>query len=286
MRKINTEFICTFPVGTYPSSGQPVSLTKAGAYRETSALDTSPDFSMTATMGSIISALRDTLGIATHLLGSFSSRAAKYKALAERIASPPGLPVPHPTAPYWLDDPPFPHLVNLQNDIPATADIVIIGSGITAAASARSVLELMTSPVVVVIEARELCGGATGRNGGHIKVSPYEAYGKLKERLGRERALEVVRFQMRHLGLFLGLGGRFPAGEVRAVETVDLFLERRQWERAVGLVEELGGEVEARVWEEGEARRMVSLVMPSCSSPSSLFLLYFFYQFYVLLQDC
>lgn len=215
-------------------------------------------------MGSVISTIRDTLNAARDVMVVLSSLSTKYKALRERIASAPGLPVPEPTSSYWLDDPPFPDLVDMQNDVPAAADVVVIGSGITAAASARAILELTAHlaapPTVVVLEARQVCGGATGRNGGHIKTAPYEVYGMMKKRIGKERALEVVRFQMRHLGVLLELGDEFPLGEVREVETVDLFLGEGLYRKAVGEVEELkgliGGEFEAKVCEGAEARKM------------------------------
>lgn len=226
-------------------------------------------------MGSVVSTIRDTLNAARHVAAVVSSLSTKYKALEQRIASAPGLPVAEPTSSYWLDDALFPDLVDRQDDVPGAADVVIVGSGITAAASARAILEMTAhlgaaaAPTVVVLEARQVCGGATGRNGGHIKTAPYEVYGMLKRRMGSERALEVVRFQMRHLGVLLELGHEFPLGEVREVETVDLFLDEGRYRKAAGEVDELkgvmgGGEFEAKVCEGAEARKMVCFV--ACSS--------------------
>ncbi|KAJ3531727.1 hypothetical protein NM208_g8753 [Fusarium decemcellulare] len=175
-------------------------------------------------------------------------------------SSPPALPVPTPTSSYWLDDPPFPALCDIQADLPKEADVVIIGSGITGAAVAKSLLELSDDSElkVVVFEARQLCSGATGRNGGHIKCTPYEEFALYRQKLGPENARRVVRFKRKHLEVLKQIGERVPEGEAREVQTVDLFLERNDFEKAKHEVEEMKKwlpEEEARVWEAEEVRK-------------------------------
>lgn len=82
----------------------------------------------------------------------------------------------------------------------------------------------------------------------------------MKEKLGRERAVEIVKFQMRHLEVLGELGRLFPLGEVREVETVDLFLEEDAWVKAVKGVDDVKTEVDfdAKIWKGDEARKMVS----------------------------
>lgn len=46
-------------------------------------------------------------------------------------------------------------------DVPATADVVIVGSGITGAFAARELVG--SGRRIVMLEAREACWGATGR---------------------------------------------------------------------------------------------------------------------------
>ncbi|KAI5885671.1 DAO-domain-containing protein [Schizophyllum commune H4-8] len=54
--------------------------------------------------------------------------------------------------------------------LPETADVVIIGGGISGATTALALLQSQTPPKsIVMLEARELCSGATGRNAGHCK---------------------------------------------------------------------------------------------------------------------
>lgn len=239
----------------------------------------------------LVSAIANIRNLLRDLLHALSSLTTKYKALMKRANSPPGIPVPNPTSPYWLDDPPFPELVDRQDDIPAQADLVIIGSGIAGVSAAKAVLELWpgngNTPsssdgsdededededyvdggkpralLVVVLEARQICSGATGRNGGHIKSAPYEVYSDMKKKLGHERACDIVRFQMRHLPCLVELGKEFPLAEAREVETVDLFLEEKDLDEAEGHAKEVMEAVPdytADVLRGDEARKKVCL---------------------------
>ncbi|GAB1313869.1 hypothetical protein MFIFM68171_04079 [Madurella fahalii] len=86
-----------------------------------------------------------------------------------------GLPSANPTASYWLRDP-SPTLLGHRStaDLPDTADVVIVGSGITGAFAARFLKEGGgQGKSVVMLEAREACSGATGRNGGHCQPLVY-----------------------------------------------------------------------------------------------------------------
>jgi len=101
--------------------------------------------------------------------------------------NPVTLPLLNPTQSYW-QTPPDPELADHRTtpDLPAGADTVIIGSGITGAAVAWHLLrDTVPVPVsdgaapgnqpgtehsatgrkIVMLEARQACSGATGRNG-------------------------------------------------------------------------------------------------------------------------
>lgn len=85
---------------------------------------------------------------------------------------PAGLPCPDSSASFWHSQPNIFLLGHrTTTDLPATADVVIIGSGITGASIARYLVndERAKDAVVVMLEAREICWGATGRNGGHCQ---------------------------------------------------------------------------------------------------------------------
>ena len=152
--------------------------------------------------------------------------------------SPPGIPVPNPTSSYWQDDPPYPELVNIRSPdgLPSAADVVIIGSGITGVAIARTVLRewrrtgQLGGKRVVVLEARQLCSGATGRNGGHIKAGLHEVFHTMVESkgMGRERAAAICRFQFSHLDALVEVAraeGIERVSECRRVETVDFSVD-------------------------------------------------------------
>lgn len=170
-----------------------------------------------------------------------------------------------------MESPLFPELDDdtskERKPLPSAADVVIIGTGITGAAAAKTLLELAgevsEQNKIVALDARKLCSGATGRNGGHIKAGPQTDFALMRRKLGSaELARDVVRFEMRHLPALLELGEKIPEAEVREVETVDVFVERRDFERAKRAVEEVRvwmPEIEICVFDGEEARKKVRL---------------------------
>ncbi|KAM0263788.1 hypothetical protein ACHAQJ_001106 [Trichoderma viride] len=217
-------------------------------------------------MGAVISHLQGGITTIKSVIRTLSDLNAKYQSLLQRIHAGPFTPVDNPTVSYWMQDPPFPKLGDIQSDLPEEADVVIIGSGITGAAAARTVCELSSSaedgkavaPKVVVLEARRLCSGATARNGGHIKCAPHEEFARLRKSLGEEKTRKIVRMQMRHLEALKEVGEEMSSGEVREVETVDVFLGEEGFEKVKRSVEEMKDwmpEFEVSVWEAEKARQ-------------------------------
>ncbi|RKL33615.1 hypothetical protein BFJ72_g9839 [Fusarium proliferatum] len=89
------------------------------------------------------------------------------------------LPVDNPTKSFWQSEP-DPVISNYQSaEFLPSADVVIIGSGLSGAFIAHQLLS-SSSPnrpkSVVVLEARNAASGATGRNGGHIKPDCYRGF--------------------------------------------------------------------------------------------------------------
>lgn len=119
--------------------------------------------------------------------------------MASRLLKDPGLPAPKPTQSYW-QSPLRPHLSNIQSPVlPKTRDIVVIGSGITGCSVAWWLLKELESCKVTVLDAREICSGATGRNGGRINTAAIQDYAKYRSLYDRETAVEIVRFELAHL---------------------------------------------------------------------------------------
>ncbi|KIV87380.1 hypothetical protein PV11_02930 [Exophiala sideris] len=96
---------------------------------------------------------------------------------------------------YWLrgvqKDPLFNHRTTAE--LPASADIVIIGSGMTGTLAAKHCLATWPDKRVIVLEAREFCSGATGRNAGHCKPDQWRGFREYERLFGTEQALKILQ---------------------------------------------------------------------------------------------
>jgi glycine/D-amino acid oxidase-like deaminating enzyme len=96
---------------------------------------------------------------------------------------------------YWLQQVRCDPLLNHRTteDLPNDADTVIIGSGITGTLAAKEHLHLWPNRSLVVVEAREFCSGATGRNAGHCKPDQWRGYAKFETVYGKEQAIKILK---------------------------------------------------------------------------------------------
>ncbi|OJJ42090.1 hypothetical protein ASPZODRAFT_77757 [Penicilliopsis zonata CBS 506.65] len=110
------------------------------------------------------------------------------------------LPHPQGMSSFWRKDP-----LPLDNHrstphLPAESDLVIVGGGYSAGALVTHILaEYPDHPSILVLEARQLCSGATGRNGGHLKPDPYSHAGALANEHGLAAGQEVAAFENANL---------------------------------------------------------------------------------------
>ncbi|GIZ44335.1 hypothetical protein CKM354_000753600 [Cercospora kikuchii] len=113
----------------------------------------------------------------------------------------PQLPRANPTEAFW-QLPPSSLSDHQSRDLPSKTTYAIIGSGITACSVARNLFENLTSDSnshITILEARTLCSGATGRNGGHL-VSPFpEEFSIFEKYAGKEATMKMARFANRTL---------------------------------------------------------------------------------------
>ncbi|KKA30621.1 hypothetical protein TD95_000857 [Thielaviopsis punctulata] len=85
--------------------------------------------------------------------------------------------------------------------LPTQADIVIIGAGYSGGSLVTHVLNDTASQgkSILVLDARQLCSGATGRNGGHLKPDAYNLISLYADRYGIDAAAEVADFEVANI---------------------------------------------------------------------------------------
>ncbi|KAF4222533.1 hypothetical protein CNMCM8980_003700 [Aspergillus fumigatiaffinis] len=166
----------------------------------------------------------------------------------DRAFSDPGLPSAHPTSSFWLRTP-HPEIAHAQSaELPSEAEVVIIGSGVTGTSIARTLLksrkpgkETNPRPAVVILEARDVCSGATGRNGGHI-LETAEEFAALEASHGLEAAKKIVKFRMAHLQEILKTADEYGLTEetqVRKVQFLCVYFDERGWKAALSRLRRL-----------------------------------------------
>ncbi|KAK0099766.1 hypothetical protein ONS95_013343 [Cadophora gregata] len=182
------------------------------------------------------------MGLVDDVLNAPGVTDEQRQAATSRINSDPGVPDNTRTAnPFWLEDPsPISnvHSKTLQKEV----EIVIIGSGITAASVARELLTKAdtTTPKIAILDARDICSGATGRNGGHINEAGFDVYASIAEILGKDIAAKITRFRLGHLPLLLETARKENLTEetqLRTVESVFAFFDSTRFLEAKAALE-------------------------------------------------
>ena len=149
--------------------------------------------------------------------------------LVNAALADPQLPRRNPTEAFW-QSPPSTVAGVQSNHLPTQLDYAVIGSGATGCSVAKNLIDNLpfgSSATIAVLEARRLCSGATGRNGGHL-VSPYPfEYDSLEQTLGREEATKCARFANRTLESIYALAGSdgefAHVSEARRVRSITSF---------------------------------------------------------------
>jgi hypothetical protein len=100
-----------------------------------------------------------------------STRTVTNLTMDERAKIHVSLPCANPTVSYWQDPPDDLADHRSTPDLPEFADTVIIGSGITGAAVAWGLLQGPKPGSILMLDARQACSGATGRNGEHPSLT-------------------------------------------------------------------------------------------------------------------
>ncbi|CAO3617323.1 unnamed protein product [Cunninghamella echinulata] len=93
---------------------------------------------------------------------------------------------------HWLHNGPYQQPT--KTPLPKKADIVIIGGGITGLSTAYWLTKLCPEKKIVVVEARSLASGATGRNGGLITPGLNDNFETMVNKYGEKAAERLVNF--------------------------------------------------------------------------------------------
>ncbi|KAI2615901.1 FAD dependent oxidoreductase [Hypoxylon sp. NC1633] len=136
-------------------------------------------------------------------------------------------PVPNATVPYWRTEL---HKLDSHRStmwLPQKQDIVIIGAGFAGTALAHYLLKDNPSkPSITILEAREACSGATGRNGGQLRPDLFVGCAARMQEHGLETANEVARFEVANAQAIVSLVEEEKiACDLRAVTTADMFVD-------------------------------------------------------------
>lgn len=109
-------------------------------------------------------------------------------------------PVPNPTSSFWTAEPRLLDSHRSTPDLPETCDVLIVGAGFAGVATAYHLLkDNPKPPSIVLLEARSVCSGASGRNGGHVKPDTYFNVTKYANLFGLEAAAQLAAFEASHV---------------------------------------------------------------------------------------
>ncbi|KKA26148.1 hypothetical protein TD95_003640 [Thielaviopsis punctulata] len=149
--------------------------------------------------------------------------------IRDRAASPVKLPVADPLPSYWVRGPCAKYS---DGKLPALADVVIIGSGISGAMTAWNILQTAAfrGKSILMLEARDVCSGATGRNGGHTKGAVYFGYSGGGD---KGEAIKTIRLQEENIAALHRLAAELniDCGQEKC-DTLDIFYNSNTWENS------------------------------------------------------
>ncbi|KAF7188272.1 putative oxidoreductase OrdL [Pseudocercospora fuligena] len=108
---------------------------------------------------------------------------------------------------------------------------------------ARQLLSQDNGFRIAMLDARQICSGATGRNGGHVKAVPEVSYADLVPRVGRAKAREVVDFTLANVEELFAVAATLSTelqrySEIRRVESVNLFTDEPGFSHLKAMLED------------------------------------------------
>ncbi|OAL54496.1 FAD dependent oxidoreductase-like protein [Pyrenochaeta sp. DS3sAY3a] len=151
-----------------------------------------------------------------------------------RARIPVGPPVANPLLSYWHNPKsPLANVVEPEGDKATQPyDYTIIGSGISGTMIAYNLLITHPQARIVMLEAREACSGATGRNGGHTKAATYRSHLHHVQELGVEEAMKIARLEYANIVETHRIAKDLDiACESQLCDTVDIIYDKDTFEQ-------------------------------------------------------
>ncbi|KAK6956916.1 hypothetical protein Daesc_002198 [Daldinia eschscholtzii] len=169
----------------------------------------------------------------------------------QRASIPVTLPRDNPTRSYWQLEPDKIADVRSTDSLPEKAEVIIIGSGITGAAMAFNLLETGTRDIVM-LEARQACSGATGRNGGHTKAASYLSFPEHEKQHGTAMAVKIARLELANIRAVHAFAREHGIEcDSHPCDTVDVVYDAARWQfnqRAVKTMQDAMPDDDASVY--------------------------------------
>jgi hypothetical protein len=111
------------------------------------------------------------------------------------------LPFSNPLESFWQTEVHELHDHRSTEQIPEQSDIVIIGAGYAGVSTAYHLTKdpNVAGKSIIILEARDACSGATGRNGGHLRPDLYGHIPTYVDRAGPEAGAEIAEFEIAHI---------------------------------------------------------------------------------------
>jgi hypothetical protein len=156
-------------------------------------------------------------------------------------------------ASFWISEYPI-SLDDVWKDaaIPSEeVDVVIIGSGITGAAAAYHFSTSRPELQIALLDARGICTGATGRNGGHMCAPEVTHIRELSEKIGSQEAVMCRSLPLRNRDMVLAAVEKLDIADqvdLRMDGTITIFgseAERESFKKDVAFAKDHGMKPEA-----------------------------------------
>lgn len=146
--------------------------------------------------------------------------------------------------------------------LPEEVDVLIIGTGLTGAACAYRLSEADPTLRVAMLEARGICTGATGRNGGHLTRAEAYDFRDLAKVFGEQEAIRLRKMTLMNRDMMLEAMEKLGVAETVELNlsgSAAIFASQQERERFAADMEAArkhGYECECRIMDADELKQV------------------------------